>query len=333
MTKWFFTIAMVAAATTAFAQGAPGAPQNLTRVVSGTTVTLTWNPPTVGGVPTSYIVEAALVPGGAVIATLPVAGTTLTVPNVPSGVYYVRVRALNSAGQSAPSNEVVVTVGAGACPAPPQPPQFSVSARALSVTLAWQSSGGCAPTSYTVLAGTAPGLGNVAQVSMGGALGVSANAPAVLYYIRVIGSNAFGSASSQELAARIDVNNLTETIAPPFEAVFLDILMSSSGTLQSTLVWDDPTIDLDLYLTTPTCGYPPIGCTLAISDREGVNTEQVTRQVTTGERYRLWVESFSNRTTSFTITNSVSAGDAGASGDARSLTGDFPSFSVQKRRR
>lgn len=34
----------------------------------------------------------------------------LTIPNVPPGTYYVRAKAWNYIGASAPSNEIVVTV-------------------------------------------------------------------------------------------------------------------------------------------------------------------------------------------------------------------------------
>ena len=98
----------LAAATPAFAQ-APGAPGNLQSTVNGTTVLLTWNASAAGTV-TGYLVEASVVPGGANVATLPVVGTSLTVPNVPPGTYFVRVRARNACGLSGPSNQVVVIV-------------------------------------------------------------------------------------------------------------------------------------------------------------------------------------------------------------------------------
>lgn len=57
-----------------------------------------------------FTVEAGTGPGLADIAVLPVTGTTLTVPNVPVGSYYVRVKAWNDIGSSVPSNEIAVTV-------------------------------------------------------------------------------------------------------------------------------------------------------------------------------------------------------------------------------
>jgi predicted phage tail protein len=299
---------LVLLATSAAAQVTPGAPQNLTQAVTGTTVTLTWSAPGGGVAPTGYLVEASVVPSGPLVASLPVAATALTVPNVPPGVYYVRVRALNGGAQSAPSNEVTVSVGGSSgCPAPPLPPQIVVRATGLNVTVGWSSSGGCAPTSYVVQAGSAPGLTNIAQVNMGAQTGLAAVAPAGTYYIRVIGTNAFGSAVSDELTARVAVNNVTDTIAP-FDFLFFDITLTQTGTYQGTLVWNDPTIDLDLYLATAGCPYPPTGCTVAISDSSVGNTEVVSTPVTAGQTYRVFVDNFTNRTTSFTITNAVFAG-------------------------
>lgn len=87
----------------------PGTPTALTASVAGRTVTFVWTPPTSGGTPASYVIEAGTTPGG-VIATLPSTVPGLVVPNAPSGTFYVRVRSMNSAGASAPSAEVTVAV-------------------------------------------------------------------------------------------------------------------------------------------------------------------------------------------------------------------------------
>jgi hypothetical protein len=56
-------------------------------------------------------VEAGSAPGLADLASFSVdRGTTLAVPNVPSGSYYVRVRARNYIGVGVASNEVRVDV-------------------------------------------------------------------------------------------------------------------------------------------------------------------------------------------------------------------------------
>src|SRR5687768_7768019 len=93
--------------TSLMSAAAPEPPQHLTAVVTGSTVTLTWQPSSTGPVVMDYVVEAALSPAGTVIASLPVVGTRVVVPSVPNGVYYVGVRGLNTDGASDPSNEVI----------------------------------------------------------------------------------------------------------------------------------------------------------------------------------------------------------------------------------
>ena len=86
----------------------PGAPTNLTASVFGTFVTLNWVAP-LGCPATAYAVQAGSAPGLTDIAVINVAGTTLNA-SAPPGMYYVRVVALNGAGGSLPSNEILVTV-------------------------------------------------------------------------------------------------------------------------------------------------------------------------------------------------------------------------------
>ena len=86
----------------------PGAPTLHAPAVGGTTVTLSWTPG--AGAPTSYVLTASVTPGGGAVATLPVAGTSVTIPGVPRGIYYARVTAHNAAGGGPPSNQVTIAV-------------------------------------------------------------------------------------------------------------------------------------------------------------------------------------------------------------------------------
>lgn len=177
-------------------QTAPGPPSAFVATAIGTTVILTWRPPTTGGAPSTYYIEAGSVPGASNLANLSTgnANTSFTTGNVGAGVYYVRVRAANTGGVSAPSNEATLVVGAGACTAAPGPPTaLTGSASGSTVTLAWAPSGGN-PTSYVVEAGSAPGLSNLANSDLGSNL-PSLTAPNVgrgMYYVRIRGKNACG---------------------------------------------------------------------------------------------------------------------------------------------
>ena len=87
---------------------------DLSSTVLGSTVTLGWTVDATKGVATEILLEAGSAPGRTDIARLRAAAgsTSLTVPNVPPGTYFVRVRSLNGAGAGTPSNEVVVIVPA-----------------------------------------------------------------------------------------------------------------------------------------------------------------------------------------------------------------------------
>ena len=94
---------------TVAASGAPGAPSLNAPIVSGNTVTLSWNPGS-GDTPTEYILTARTSPGGAPLVTVPLTGTSASFGAVPSGTYYLRLTATNAAGMSPPSTDVTVVV-------------------------------------------------------------------------------------------------------------------------------------------------------------------------------------------------------------------------------
>jgi hypothetical protein len=187
---------------------APGPPQNLEVSVNGTSVALTWKAPSVGGVPDAYIVDASLSPSGPVIASFGVAGTTMSVTDVPHGVYYARVHASNADGQGPASNEVVIAVpgdGSGCNSAPNRPEALTGSATSNLVTLSWSPpSGACSASAYSVQAGSSPGASDVAVINVGPATTLSASAPSGIYYVRVVALNAFGgSPVSDELIVTV----------------------------------------------------------------------------------------------------------------------------------
>lgn len=88
----------------------PAAPGGLRSVVLDSNVTLVWNP--AAGSPASYIIEAGSFPGEAnvLVSDTGTTATMMTAANVGGGTYFVRVRARNACGASAPSNEVSVVV-------------------------------------------------------------------------------------------------------------------------------------------------------------------------------------------------------------------------------
>jgi hypothetical protein len=126
------------------------------------------------------------------------AGTSIVVPGVPNGVYYVRVVAMNAAGVSAPTVDHVVQVG----PAPPGAPRSLTGSTAAGgvVSLSWlPPASGSAPSSYLLLAGHAPGASTY-QIPVNGTSLAAAGIPAAIYYVRIVAVNASGmSVASNEV--------------------------------------------------------------------------------------------------------------------------------------
>jgi hypothetical protein len=87
----------------------PAPPGSLAADVNGSRVTLTW---TAGSGATSYVLQAGSGPGRTDLLSsdLGSATTTLASSGVPQGSYFVSLRSRTPCGDSAPSNEVLVTV-------------------------------------------------------------------------------------------------------------------------------------------------------------------------------------------------------------------------------
>jgi hypothetical protein len=182
----------------------PGAPLNLASSVQGDVVTLTWVPSTHGGSATSYLIEVGSVAGSANLGTIPTGGgsTTVIARAVPTGTYYVRVRALNVGGTSPPSNEIQVFVGGTPCFGVPTPPfDLRVTVDGASLNLAWNAAGPLA-SSYLIEAGSSSGAVDIASVNTGSSATSlrASGVPSGTYYIRVRARGECGaSAPSNEV--------------------------------------------------------------------------------------------------------------------------------------
>jgi len=183
--------------TTPTPTGAPGAPVGLTTSSAGSSVTLSWSAPSSGGAPSSYIIEAGSGPALANLANFSTGNTatSFSTSGVGAGSYYIRVRASNSAGTSAASNESILVVGGGGCTsAPGAPSGFTLTGNSGgTVSFAWGGSAGA--TSYVIEAGSAPGSANLANSDLGSSAtsatftGVGAGT----YYVRLRARNACGT--------------------------------------------------------------------------------------------------------------------------------------------
>jgi hypothetical protein len=174
----------------------PLPPSSLTPTVNGSTVTLTWTAPTNFALDIDYRIEVGSAPRLSDLARFS-AGTnvtTFTATNVGPGVYYVRVRAYGFLRLSAPSNEVIVTVGGPApCFSAPMPPgSFGGAVSGSTVSLTWTASSGPV-NSYIVEAGQTIGVWNTRLDTATSATGLTVtNVPNGAYFVRVRGRNTCG---------------------------------------------------------------------------------------------------------------------------------------------
>ena len=188
-------------------------PTNFRASVTGRTVRLDWD--RVLEAVTSHQIEAGSASGLSNLAVFNTgsAAATLTVNNVPTGVYYVRVRAIGPDNvPGPPSNEITVSVST--CDGPPAAPtNLAAQISGNQITLTWAPSGSNAASSYIVEAGSSPGQSNVVVFDTGSALStLGATAPNGTYYVRLRGRNACGAgAASNEVIVSVPAGGTTDT--------------------------------------------------------------------------------------------------------------------------
>jgi hypothetical protein len=216
----------------------PAAPSGLRIVTASSTAMFTWTAPSLfsGGAPTSYLLEAGGSPGTTFI-TLPIpgTGTSYSVPGVPPGTYYVRLRAVNAFGTGPASNEVLLVVGAGGFGLPDPPTSLLAFVSGNLLTMTWSPPlGGGPPSGYVVEAGSASGASNIATLNSAVPTFSFSPVPNGFYFLRVRSRNAAGvSTATPEMM--IVVGNVP---SPP-GAPSLNSGSVSGSTV--TLTWQAPT--------------------------------------------------------------------------------------------
>lgn len=160
--------------------------------VTGRTVRLRWNPPPAGPIPTGYLLEGGVQPGQPLVTL----STGLAAPvftfEAPAGSFFVRLRAMNGADLSAPSNEVPLHV---AVPLPPSAPAgLLATVSGSGLVLGWRQTFGGAPATGAVLDVS----GSVsASLPLGpGERFVASPVPAGTYTLRVRSVNGAGSSAA-----------------------------------------------------------------------------------------------------------------------------------------
>ncbi len=217
-TKYYFTVAAVNSfgsttgsevTATPVSLGVPGSPTLNSATANTSSVTLGWSAPSSNGGSAilGYNVFVGTAPGGessTPVNSLLITGSGATVNSLNSGTrYYFTVRAVNSVGSSASSNELSSTPGL-----PGSPVLSSAVAGTGSVALGWTqpSSGGSRLQGYNVYVGTSPGGESATPVNSSlitrTRVTVTGLVKGTTYYFFVRAVNRSGTgAPSNELAA------------------------------------------------------------------------------------------------------------------------------------
>lgn len=209
------------------AQTAPGAPTGLQAVTGGNSVVLSWTAPADAGSPGIgwYIVYRGVSSGVYVgIATENPGTTSFVDTSVTPGVrYYYAVRATNSVGLSAATNEVTVTLGGPTTPSPPQ--GFVVKFNPNNITLAWNApaeDGGSVILHYNIFRANSSGdhYTNIANVSASTLTYLDMNGTendSYSYY--VVAVNSIGEGRQSSIQGRPTSSSIMQAALPPVAAV------------------------------------------------------------------------------------------------------------------
>ena len=168
--------------------------------VSGLRTRLTWNA-AFGAA--SYVLEAGTAAGLADLLSTNLGNVTSFTAEAPAGTYFVRVRAANACGTSAPSNQIPITLG---CASPPGAPTALIGSTTNGfLTIVW--TGALGHTSYVMEAGRSSGANDAFVGNVGTLPGFQvplAAVPPGTYYVRVRGVSSCGlSAASSEIAVTV----------------------------------------------------------------------------------------------------------------------------------
>jgi hypothetical protein len=225
------------AGITAIYEGIPsgGNPPNTPTASSSlSTVNMNWTPATTGGEAQRFLIDAGTAPGtynlGTIVVNAP--ATSFAAGPAAVGIYYLRLRAQNALGTSAPTPERSVNVGN--CAAPPAPASFTATSNDNYVNLQWTPPASGVVQGYQVVAGSAPGAANLAVLPYPATV-TSLGAPVAYgtYYVRVHATNVCGiSPPSNEVRLVVQ-----PCAAPP--AAPSGLVGSHSGGIV-TLAWTAP---------------------------------------------------------------------------------------------
>ena len=101
--------------------------------------------------------------------------------------------------------------------------------------------------------------------------------------------------------------NFTGTVTP-FGTARETVTVPRAGAMSVQLTWSDAAVDLDLYLAQTSCNtlYPQAACGILAASTSSSTTETLTRNVSTGESFAIFVDNLSiSKPAAYTINVSV----------------------------
>jgi hypothetical protein len=215
-------------------------------------VSLEWIGPALGPAATGYVLEVGSTPtSGNDIATIPLGNVTSFSVNAPTFTFYVRLRAVNAAGQSEPTPTLRIDSG---CTAPPGAPLgFSAFVDGNAVDLEWFRGQGNVAR-YILEVGSGSGLSDILTASFPESqTTLSATAPPGTYFLRVRAANACGTgAASSEVFFVIGSSSI-------FPGSPRNLTATVSGS------------NVSLSWTAPDSGSPPTAYVLEVGSANGLS--------------------------------------------------------------
>jgi hypothetical protein len=180
----------------------PDPPRNLTAVVAGNMLIVTWEAPANEPDPT-YVLRAT----GSTFAGVWTFQTGASVFAVPAGQlahgnYAFTVSAVNFLGEGNPTAPATVTIGPP-CPVPGAP-TLSASKAGNVVSLAWTTPGGGAVRSYTLRLSTATGGVNQQAADVGLVNTIAGPAPPGTYFFQIVAQSTCGPGAPSN-QVRVDI--------------------------------------------------------------------------------------------------------------------------------
>ena len=218
------------------AVAAPLPPRAVTAAVTevaGPFLTLDWQAGIGGGAPDAFVLEAGSRPGAADLGRLATGSraTRFQSPVLP-GRYFLRTRASNAIGVSAPSAEVEVVVDARGGWAPHAPTLLTGTVLGGAVAMTWQAAPGT--TSFLVEAGRREGAEDVGALATAATSFAAAAVPASAYFVRVRGRGPSGLAGPPSRDVLLVVGGAPAVPAAP------EALRASVAGDRLALVWAPP---------------------------------------------------------------------------------------------